>query len=70
MKFCSVSVQMIIPMGLQGRFEGHRKSISRLLRCVVSYNGDISLGNTILGKEPDGIKRCFEQWLSFFFQNE
>ena len=53
-------------MELQGRFQGHRKPISRLLRWLISCNGYSSLGHTILGEEPAGIKRRFEQ-VAFFF---
>ena len=55
-------------MGLQGRFQGHRKSISRLLRWLILYNGDSSLGHTILGEEPGGIKRRFERVAFFLFR--
>ena len=56
-------------MGLQGRFQGHRKSISRLFRWLISHtNGDSSLGHTILVEEPAGIKRCFEQMASSLFR--
>ena len=55
-------------MGLQGRFQGHRKSISRLFRWLISHtNGDSSLGHTILVKEPAGIKRRFGQMASSLF---
>ena len=56
-------------MGLQGRFQRHRKSISRLFRWLISHtNGDSSLGHMILVEEPAGIKRRFEQMDSSLFR--
>ena len=56
-------------MGLQGRFQGHRISISRLFRWLISHtNVDSSLGHTILVEEPAGIKRRFEQMASSLFR--
>ena len=67
MKFFSVSFQLVILMALH---QGHRKSSSRLLRWLILYNGDSSLGHTILGEEPGGIKRRFELSLAFFLFRE